>query len=105
MATLFVDVDDTLILYDGVGIHPYGLYSPEGWRSEPLIERLRAPHRRVWSGGGAEYAQIIGDHVLGTLQFKVLEKSDENMVLIQLGDMLVAAAPIPTRTQEPLDDS
>ncbi len=46
--TIFVDVDDTLVLYDPPrsGPHPYGVYDGIPWKpNERLIEGLKAAAR------------------------------------------------------------
>ena len=106
MTTLFVDVDDTLLLFEGGGMHPYGYYGGNGLPNHALIERMRAWDGPivVWSGGGEDYARMVGEAVLGTLQFTALDKSVENFALIQPGDIVVDDAPISVRTHEPMDD-
>ena len=63
--TIFVEVDDTLVLYDPSrsGPHPYGVFDGIPWKpNERLIEGLKAAARDgtvviVWSGGGRQYVQ------------------------------------------------
>ena len=67
---LFVDVDDTLILYSDEGKHPYGiLNSHQEWQpNSRLIAEIVKWHEVnpkglviVWSGGGNQYAASIGE--------------------------------------------
>ena len=106
MTTLFVDVDDTLILFEGDGVHPYGFYSGKGRPNVALIRRMRAWDGDivVWSGGGEEYAREVGDQLLGDLPFKALGKNLGALALVEPGDVVVDDAPVPGRTHEPMDD-
>lgn len=62
---LFVDCDDTLILYSQEGINPYGVhYGTPYVVNEPLRRFIRQYAARlpdalivIWSGGGKEYAR------------------------------------------------
>lgn len=72
MIRLFVDVDDTLILYDTEGeVHPYGFVRGTPYRfNAPLIafvKEFRAKHPDalivIWSGGGAQYARHAAESV------------------------------------------
>jgi len=88
---IFVDCDDTLILYDSdTGIHPYGVLNDEPWRpNQPLVDALLATEHPVfvWSGGGAWYAEIIA-RKLG-LDFPCLDKYETTYKLIQEGDVVI----------------
>lgn len=64
-ATLYVDVDDTLVHWLGhrEGPHPYGIGAERWEKNEGVFavadEWLRSGRRVVvWSGGGAEYAGL-----------------------------------------------
>lgn len=62
MTTVFVDVDDTLVLYKGGSTHPYGVINGEAYEpNTDLIERLKNFTGRiiVWSGGGKDYARQV----------------------------------------------
>lgn len=62
---LFVDCDDTLILYSQTGINPYGVhYGTPYIVNEGLAEFIRQYAAAmpdalivIWSGGGKEYAR------------------------------------------------
>ena len=105
MSTLFVDVDDTLILFEGDGVHPYGFYAGQYWPNEALIRRMRAWDGPivVWSGGGEEYARTVGEVVLGDLHFTALQKDERTFALVQPGDVVVDNDPISVRTHEPTE--
>ncbi len=67
ISRIFVDVDDTLVLYESdVPINPYGIYQGLNWKpnldlighlynatvKDPLVSII------VWSGGGKSYAEM-----------------------------------------------
>jgi hypothetical protein len=60
MSSVFVDCDDTLVLYGGKALcHHFGLLHGESYRPNlELIGRLErfSGHIIVWSGGGMDYA-------------------------------------------------
>ena len=88
---IFVDCDDTLILYDShTGVHPYGVLNGEPWRpNQPLVDALLETEQPVfvWSGGGAWYAGIIAGK-LG-LDFPCLDKDETTFEVIQEGDVVI----------------
>ena len=88
---IFVDCDDTLILYDSdTGTHPYGVRHGEPWHpNQPLVDALLETEHPVfiWSGGGAWYAEIIAGK-LG-LDFPCLDKDEITFELIQEGDVVI----------------
>jgi len=89
---IFVDCDDTLILFDAEGeTHPYGFANGTSWHpNQPLIDGLLASDAEVfiWSGGGKEYAQTIADQ-LG-LSFPTLTKDSISvMSLVRPGDIVI----------------
>ena len=58
--TLFVDIDDTLVLYEHCGPNPYGVYLGIPYTiNEPLVAGIRQfadiGFVIVWSGGGRDY--------------------------------------------------
>ena len=73
--TLFIDVDDTLVLWltrdSAEGPHPYGA-GAQGWaRNQALLDaverwRVSRPLEAVvvWSGGGREYAERWRDQLM-----------------------------------------
>ena len=64
---VFVDVDDTLILYEGVGIHPWGFIYGEPYNTnKKLINQLKAFKGKIvnWSGGGRGYAEQVAKAIL-----------------------------------------
>jgi len=97
MTRLFVDVDDTLVLYDKVGPNPYGLYHGTPWTpNHRLVEgikqfRLDNPTELivVWSGGGLEYAHQW-NHDLGFDDTIIsLTKDVSTLHLVRDGDIVV----------------
>ncbi len=65
---LFVDVDDTLLLFDKSGPNPYGYYYGTPYTiNEALVQGIRDFRTEypkaliiVWSGGGSDYAKEVG---------------------------------------------
>ena len=102
MSTLFVNVDDTLFLYE---TDNDWLAFFQGLPNEPLIERILAWDGPVviWSAGGEDYARAAGTLALGDLRFTALEKEPATWGLVQPGDVVVDNDPIPVRTHEPMD--
>jgi len=107
--TLFVDVDDTLIIYDRPPPNPYGYYDGIPWRvNQPLLEGIRQFHLDnpevqiiMWSGGGKEYAEIwIARFGLAGLAVGML-KDQWSLSLIQEGDIVVDDLDEPWRTHSP----
>ena len=97
---IFVDCDDTLILYDShtgihpygshTAIHPYGVRHGEPWRpNQPLVDALMETEHAVfvWSGGGACYAKTITGKL--DLDFPCLDKDETTFELIQEGDVVI----------------
>ena len=91
MKKVFVDVDDTLILFvesedeSAVGVGLFGRYNP----NYPLIERLKKFDGQiiVWSGGGTRYAEGIASKVLPRdMEYIVATKFDN---LVESGDIIV----------------
>ncbi len=103
MSTLFVDVDDTLVLYQTDNL--WQALIRGGLLNEPLIERIRAWKGPIviWSAGGEEYARSAGRRALGDLAFTALEKDSVGYSLVLPGDVVVDNDPIPVRTHEPMD--
>ena len=82
MVSLFVDCDDTLVLYLEVGPNPYGIYWGTPYEvNHRLVEGMlrfgeRYPEALivVWSGGGLEYAEMVMN-LLGLNKVDSLVKS------------------------------
>lgn len=94
---LFVDVDDTLVLYQRPGPNPYGVYAGTPW--EPnirLIEGVKQFAKDnpealivVWSGGGRAYAIEWADRLgLGDIADGLL-KDSSTMHLITEEDIVI----------------
>jgi hypothetical protein len=103
LAKLFIDVDDTLVLYlDQIdGPHPLGLWNGLEFRvNTPLIEAVREWMVRnsngqviVWSGGGADYAKEAADRFVPGLATWCFNKGGQNLQLPAEGDTLVDDSP------------
>lgn len=94
---LFVDVDDTLVLYDLNAPNPYGIYQGVPYKlNDKLIEGIKKYHIDnpdeliiVWSGGGREYAEMwINNIGLNNIAYP-LEKSKETFHLIQDNSIVI----------------
>ena len=109
--TIFVDVDDTLVLYDPPrsGPHPYGVYDGIPWKpNERLIEGLKAAAKAgdkviVWSGGGGRYAGWwVQQLELGDYVQECWTKTDTALrILVKLEDVVIDDQPVIGRTHEP----
>lgn len=96
---LFVDCDDTLILYDSAGeIHPYGFIKDEPYRvNEPLVAFIRAFREKhpdgfivIWSGGGGDYAEQVAKEVgLAEVGAFYLTKDEDTFFLVRGEDDIV----------------
>ena len=103
MTKLFIDVDDTLVLYldGGDGPHPLGLRNGLEFQGNfPLIEAIqewmvRNPDGQliVWSGGGSEYAREAADRFVPGLATWCFNKGGQNLQLPSDGDTLVDDSP------------
>ena len=95
---LFVDCDDTLILFDSEGeIHPFGFWRDDPYRiNEPLvafIQRFREENPDalivIWSGGGHNYARAIANEVLPDTEVWALTKDRMTFPLVNEEDIVV----------------
>lgn len=78
---LFVDVDDTLVIYeeDGNDAHPYGVYLGQPWHANKrLIQGIKNFREEnpealivIWSGGGKQYAQEWAEQ-LDLIQYDIV---------------------------------
>lgn len=100
MTKLFIDVDDSLVIYhDALADkpHPYGVYEGLPWEPNTrLIEGIRAwsvtnPHGLiiVWSGGGYQYADYWAKKLLPDLKVVCLSKTKVAMTLVSAKDIVV----------------
>ncbi len=111
MRKLFIDIDDTLILYQHVGPNPYGVYMGTPWSTnEKLLEGIRTHAAEnptdliiVWSGGGRQYAQMWTDQLgIDDLVF-CMDKNKYAIELIEEGDIAVDDMDTPWRTHDPFE--
>ena len=107
--TLFVDVDDTLIIYDRPPPNPYGYCQGIPWRvNQPLLDGIRRFHADdpeaqiiIWSRGGKEYSEILIDRFGLTGLVVGMIKDQWSLSLIQEGDIVVDDLDEPWRTHSP----
>lgn len=96
---LFVDCDDTLVLYDSEGeVHPYGFVRDTPYHfNETLIAfiwgfRAKYPEALIviWSGGGSDYAlRVALEAGLGGLDIAALVKDRTTFYLVGKDDIVV----------------
>ncbi len=110
MQRLFVDVDDTLVLYQtGDGPHPYGVYMGVPWEpNEKLIEGIHAYKMEnpshsifIWSGGGKDYAKMWAEKLGLDELVTCLDKGKDTLELIREGDLVIDDEPVSWRTHSP----
>jgi hypothetical protein len=98
MKRVFVDCDDTLIIYkDGGTVHPYGVDYGEYYINESLAESIKnfvydnpCALVVIWSGGGADYARRIADIVLpGVDGVTCMIKDRTTFYLVHSGDIVI----------------
>ena len=98
MITLWVDCDDTLVLYEQEAPNPFGMYIGDKWQPNTrLIEAVEKWNGRlvVWSGGGKDYASTCAK-TLGLRPDRAEGKSRKMMRRVQPGDIVVDDQPIRT---------
>ena len=110
---IFIDIDDTLILWDSPGIHPYGgkNLGDESEVNESLVTHARRHaeegHQLIfWSGGGKDYAEEMVTWLIPDLAENAifLTKNKTAFPLVQPDDIVVDDQPITVRTHTPLED-
>jgi len=102
MRRLFVDVDDTLVIYENLGrdFNAYGVLEGEKWRiNVPLynsIIRFLDEHPKelvvIWSGGGGWYAEKVSKQIFSETAIEKLtfmDKFGKNFALVRKGDIVV----------------
>ena len=88
---MFVDCDDTLVIYESGGKHPFGDYCGEPWKPhEALVEAINAWEGDVfiWSGGGRDYARMWGERLIEA-DHVALGKDQHSMALVRECDIAV----------------
>ncbi len=103
MPKLFIDVDDTLVLYSGrePGPNPLGLEMGLEFRvNVDLIAAIQIWKRDnrggqvvVWSGGGEAYARSAGDRFIPGVATWYFTKGGKNLTLPNRNDVLVDDSP------------
>lgn len=112
MKRLFVDVDDTLVLYNKVGPNPLGLYmgTPYSFNTR-LVDGIREFHREnpaslivIWSGGGKDYASMWAFSLGLSAFITPMTKDIESIkVMVREGDVVIDDEPVPGRTHSPTE--
>ncbi len=107
MRQLFVDCDDTLIIYDNPdsseGQHAYGYLQGYPWHpNEKLVSYIKwfaAEYPRtlivIWSGGGGDYARTIANRILGDLEVATMIKDDTTYDLVRPNDIVFDDCDLP----------
>ncbi|KKM94791.1 hypothetical protein LCGC14_1194700 [marine sediment metagenome] len=119
---LFVDCDDTLIIYDNIACtwpevpcevhgHPFGVLRGETYKvNEPLaasIKRWAYDNPRalvvIWSGGGSQYARAIADIALPGVDVMTMIKDETSFHMVRSGDIVVddMSLDVPTKVYQP----
>ena len=103
MARLFIDVDDTLVLYTErkAGPNPLGLERDMNFRvNAELVDAIKIWRRHnidgqvvVWSGGGEAYARSAGDRFIPGVATWYFTKGGKNLTLPNHDDLLVDDSP------------
>ena len=113
MRRLFVDCDDTLIIYDDEDEvkHPYGYIKGYPYRlNEPLIRYIKwfaeeYPEELIviWSGGGGDYARTIVERVLPDVDVVTMIKDATTYPLVRADDIVVddQDLPLPNKIHRP----
>ena len=99
MPRLFIDIDDTLIIYPQhqPGPNPMGVTNGLPYETnESLVEAIKTWLRRdpngqvvIWSGGGEEYARTISAGILVGVAAWYFTKSGQNLTLPGPDDIVV----------------
>ncbi len=95
--TLFIDCDDTLVLYDQEGPNPYGIYHGAPFElNHALIAAVKAFRNEyqdelivIWSGGGKEYAELWAERTGLTYLSVCIIKDKTTFELIEPEDIVV----------------
>ena len=119
---LFVDCDETLIMYDHIACswpdepcevhgHPFAVLRGETFKiNEPLVASIKAwaydnPCALVviWSGGGAHYARAIADIALPGVDVATMIKDKTTFHRVRSGDIVVddMSLDVPARVYRP----
>ena len=105
MKRLFVDCDDTLILYRGSSevMHPLGFSRGEPFTvNQPLVRFIRQFARLfpaamviIWSGGGSKYAlECAGRAGVDFPDFAYMVKDSSTFSLVRSQDIVIDDMPI-----------
>ncbi len=119
---LFVDCDDTLIIYDDIACtwpdepcevhgHPFGVLRGESYKiNEPLAASIKSwaydnpcALTVIWSGGGAQYARAIADIALPGVDVVTMIKDKTSFHMVRSGDIVVddMSLDVPARVYRP----
>ncbi len=95
---LFIDVDDTLILYNSDSkINPYGFWNGDPFEPNFGLINAIGEYREafpdamivIWSGGGRDYARAAADHLFPDNDFAYMEKGWDSFPLVRDTDIVV----------------
>jgi hypothetical protein len=105
---IFIDVDDTLVLWQDIDPNGEGVqnYYADSWLPNTrLIEGIKerakiypAQATVVWSGGGMQYAEMWVDR-LGLRDLVIV--MEKNVKIPKLGDIVIDDMSITGRTHKP----
>jgi len=100
---LFVDVDDTLVLYNQKGVNPYGAICGTPYIvNEPLVAFIHWWAKEhpdalvvIWSGGGRAYAQNVAARAgCSDVGAAYLCKDRDTLALVDKDDIVFDDQPI-----------
>jgi hypothetical protein len=94
---IFVDVDDTLVLWQTNSLKPDGEYLGTPYTyNRPLIAALKCHYTDhpgamivIWSGGGRSYAKRFAEQIFGGRHIVTLGKEPDTVSLIRDGDIVI----------------
>jgi len=99
MPRLFIDIDDTLVIFPDhlPGPNPFGVTNGLPHRTnEPLVDAVRewlalnsAGQVVFWLGGGEEYARNVASRLIPDIAAWYFTKSGQNLGLPGTGDTVV----------------
>ena len=103
---LFVDCDDTLVLYQNDNdINPYGYYLEDPWNPnveliDAIADHYLSVQLYIWSGGGQEYAAMWARSLFSprmNRELVTLSKGRDTIEIVREGDIVIDDMNIRTR--------
>ena len=99
MINLWIDIDDSLVLYQNHDNkkHPFGIYMGDPWEPNTrLINGIKNFAQNnpnslivIWSGGGKDYAQMWKDKLLPDIEATAMSKNPLAFELVKSDDIVV----------------